>query len=285
MTAPEASIALLLAQQRSGTHLLRSILGRTRRIAALSEICNATAAVADENERSFFKFRRTHLLDSRNSPYPTSENQQNVINQYFKYLLSLYPNHDFVLCDVKYSHVHNFNMFNWDLSEPPFLLRYARKNQIKILHLVRENIFQTALSSLYAAQSGVWRASRPDQVKRISITVDREVLGRRINEISKAVVSFDDWLRGCVNLRITYEDLCGLTPEVPLRKISRFFGLDQVIPFPFKPGFVKTTPPYEECIVNWSEIADLGAGFGGDDGLAAVGRPAPVRRKHPGPAR
>jgi hypothetical protein len=260
MNARQASIVLLLAQQRSGTHLLRSILGRNRRIAAPAEICNATADLEHENELSFFKFRHAHLIDGMNSPYPTFENQEYLVKGYLQHIASHYSDHDYVICDIKYSHVHNFNVFSWDFSSRPFLLQYAWKHGIKVVHLVRENIFQTAISDFYARQSGVWRANNQEQLKNINVTVDGKWLRRRMTHIGRTISLFDGWLLGCNSIRITYEALSGSLPEAPLALISAFLGLDEVIPF--RPGFVKITPPYEDCIVNWNEIKQLGAAYG-----------------------
>jgi hypothetical protein len=259
MKARQASIVLLLAQERSGTHLLRSILGAMPRIAAPGETCNAAADVAGENKLSFFEFRRAHLAEGGNSPYPTFHNQEYLVSKFFEYIADQHPDRDFVIADVKYAHVHNFNSFWWNFSDRPFLLQYAREHRMKIIHLVRENIFQTAISRLYAAQSGVWRASSVAELKSITITVEAESLKRQMNKIRKAISLFDDWLLGSDSVRITYEALSGPAPEVPLRAISVLFGLVEAIPF--SPGFVKTTPPYEECIANWSEIRELAAAY------------------------
>jgi LPS sulfotransferase NodH len=261
MSGREPSIVLLLAQERSGTHFLRSILTRTRRIVAPGEVCNASADISRPSKISFFEFRRSYLTGGTNSPFPTAETQRRFIDEYFTYVISKYIGHDYIMLDIKYSHVHNFNSFWWDFSARPFLLRYARKRQVKIIHLVRENIFQTALSCLYAAESGVWRASSPDQLKRITITVAPELLRRRIDQIGRSIALFDDWLLGCDCMRITYEALSGSSPEAPLKELSAFLGFGEVIPF--KPGFVKTTPPYDDCIANWGEIQALGAPYCG----------------------
>src|SRR5271170_7299036 len=114
MTAADTPIVLLLAHQRSGTHLLRSILDGTRRIATPGEACNARAGASHANWLSFFEFRRVHLADSANSPYPTAQNQERFVKEYFNFITTRYPDKDAVVLDVKYSHVHNFNAFWWD---------------------------------------------------------------------------------------------------------------------------------------------------------------------------
>lgn len=253
----KASIVLLLAQERSGTHMLRSILGRLGRIAAPGETCNAAADASGKNELSFFDFRRSYLTDRKNSPYPTYQHQTLLIKEYFQYILKRIANHEFVILDIKYSHVHNFNAGWWDFSSRPTLLAFAKDHSIEIIHLVRENVFQTAISDFYATQSGVWRAVTPQELKKVSITVDSHLLRRQMRHIERTIALFDEWLIGCKHLRITYEALCGPAPAEPLQKISEFLRLEEVIPF--KPEFLKTTPPYEECIVNWDEIKNLAA--------------------------
>jgi LPS sulfotransferase NodH len=278
MTAPDTSIVLLLAHDRSGTHLLRSILNRTGRIAAPSEVCNASMAPSHQ-KLSFFEFRRAHLTNGANSPYPTAQTQGHVIREYFDFIKSVYPDKDIVVLDVKYFHVHNFNLFWWDFSTAPFLLRYAKRYRIRIIHLVRKNVFQTAMSCLYTKQSGVWRASRPEQLNKITITVDCESLRRRISQIGNAISLFDKWLLGCDRIRITYEALAGPSPQATLESLSAFLDLDSVIPF--KPRVVKTTPPYEHCIANWGEVKELAAAFDKVTAAPAIIRGPSVRSMKP----
>src|SRR5579872_2161765 len=61
-----AEVAILLAAERSGTNLFRSILSNTPGVSALPEVCNGTVA----GRLSFLKFREQASLQNPGNFYP-----------------------------------------------------------------------------------------------------------------------------------------------------------------------------------------------------------------------
>ena len=249
----DTQICLLLAAERSGTHLLRSMLSTVPEVAAPGEICNAAQDPAGAGKLSFLKFRECACRADSQFFYPSLAAQETLLDRYCDFVRRNTGN-SMVVLDVKYSHVLNFNAFWWDYLEAPFLLQYARKHRFKIIHLVRRKVYRTAVSGLYAQVSGVWRAQSSDQLNAVQITVDRRKLDKRARQIVHQISLFEKWLHRCDFIDVTYEDLTA-APENSLSRLREFLGLRTG--FSSSPGFIKTTPPLEEAVLNLSEISEL----------------------------
>jgi LPS sulfotransferase NodH len=255
MTTDTKSCVLLVAAERSGTHLLRSLLENTGVISAPAEICNASANTSKPYPLSFFAFRHRLVTTDPSLLEPTDEHQRLIIEKYIAFLHEKFPSSSIVVCDIKYAHVHNFNSFWWDFSIRPFLLGYAREKRLRIIHLVRRKVYQTAISTAYAKQSGVWRATQPDQLSSIKISVDLRELERRVGDLRKTFRLFKGWLMGCNVAEIHYEDLVGEDQNKYLQVLADFLGLDREIRY--QPQFIKTIRSHQDSISNFDEIERL----------------------------
>ena len=246
-----AEVAILLAAERSGTHLFRSIMSNVDGVSAPAEICNG----AGESEISFFQFRQHECLRNPALFSPDPATQAKLLDDYLGTVRKTKSARRLILLDIKYSHVHNFNYYWWDFFNRPYLLDYAAGKKIKIIHLIRKKLARTAISAIYARESGVYRAEHPDETVRLRIAIGRKELEERILRLSRTIRLFEDWLApGCEHTRISYENLTENSGPM-LRRLGKFLNIPGSIPV--KPWFVKTTPPYEESISNYDEIKDL----------------------------
>jgi LPS sulfotransferase NodH len=250
----EADICLLLAAERSGTHLLRSLLANARGVVAPGEICNATVPQNRNAPTSFFRFRKQSCLEDPELFFPTEPVQRRLLDSFVDSLRSSYPGNALVVLDVKYAHVHNFNFFWWDPLEIPYLLQYAKRKPLKILHLVRNKVYRTAISGFYAHKTGVWRAKSEDQTKQIRISIDPSRLQSKAVLLARTIARFNSWLSRCPHLQISYEALTE-DRSATLQLLQRYLELEHEISD--SPGFVKTTPPLEEFVENYPEIVPL----------------------------
>ncbi|HEX3429328.1 MAG TPA: sulfotransferase [Rhizomicrobium sp.] len=249
-----AEVCLLLAVERSGTHLLRSLLGNVRAVVAPGEVCNATIPHNRTANSSFFRYREQACLADHELFFPTEPVHRRLLDGYLDFLRSSYAGKKLIVLDVKYAHVHNFNFFWWDPLEKPYLVQYAKRNGLKVLHLVRRKVYRTAISGFYANESGVWRAKSEHETKLIRIAVDRERLEKKARAIARSIARFEDWLSDCPHLEIAYEELTE-NRDASLASLQSYLGLKH--PIADAPGFVKTTPPLEETIENFGEIESL----------------------------
>jgi LPS sulfotransferase NodH len=251
-TGPE--ICLLLAAERSGTHLLRSLLANVRGVAAPGEICNATVVQNRTAKSSFFRYRQQACLEDHEFFFATEPVQRKLLDGFTGHLRSAYAGRTLLVLDVKYTHVHNFNFFWWDPLDCPYLLQYAKRSRLKIVHLIRREVYRTAISGFYANETGVWRARSEQETRQIRIVVDPDKLQKKAGLVARTIGRFDDWLSRIPHLQVDYEDLLE-NREAVLRSLQSYLGLKHEIAD--QPGFVKTTPPLEDSIENFSEIEPL----------------------------
>jgi|SRR5579871_275401 len=247
-------VCLLLAVERSGTHLLRSLLANVRGVVAPGEICNATIPHNRSAKTSFFHYREEACRNDSEFFFPTEPVQRRLLDGFVDSLRANHSGKRLIVLDVKYAHVHNFNFFWWDPLEKPYLIQYAKRKRLKVLHLVRRKVYRTAISGFYASESGVWRAKSQEDTKQIRIAVDAERLEKKARAIARCIARFEDWLSACPHLQIDYEDLLEKRDST-LESLQTYLKLKQAIAD--EPGFVKTTPPLEDTIENFAEIEPL----------------------------
>jgi LPS sulfotransferase NodH len=250
-------IAFILANERSGTHFLRSALESSGAIIAPGEICNAAAEVEERTELSFFEFRARAIAGDKKIAFPTPANQGELLDQYLAFIDEhrRKSGRECILVDVKYSHIHNFNGFWWDLFSPPFLIEYLNQRDIPIIHLVRTNAFQTAFSGIYAEATGVWRAARFEDTVVSPLKIDVGALKNEANKIEANVQIMRRWLTDSRALEVNYDAVVGDKSSDALNEIMKFLCLD--ICQKFSSDFVKTTPQYSSVIENFEDVVAL----------------------------
>jgi hypothetical protein len=230
------------------------LLGNVRGVVAPAEICNATVPHNRTAKTSYFRYRQQVCLEDPELFFPIEPVQRKFLDGFIDYLRSSHAGKTIIVLDVKYAHVHNFNFFWWDPLERPYLIQYAKKKRLKVLHLIRRKVYRTAISGFYASQSGVWRAKTEEETRQIRITVDPDKLQKKAVALARSIARFEAWLSGCPHLQIDYEDLLE-DRDRTLQSLQSYLGLKDEIAD--EPGFVKTTPPLEDTIQNFDEIESL----------------------------
>src|ERR1051326_7997241 len=95
-------ICLLLAAERSGTHLLRSILSTAPDVAAPGEICNAAQQSSGGGSLSFLKFRERACRSNSQFFFPSLPVQKELMDQYCNFVRRSNSDRAVVVLDVKY---------------------------------------------------------------------------------------------------------------------------------------------------------------------------------------
>lgn len=234
--------------------MLRSLLETVPGVLAPAEICNANSSGIRSDPSSYLRFRAQACAANADYFYPVMGTQLQLLDEYMAYLGRTLPDATWIVLDVKYSHVHNFNGAWWDFVSPPFLLEYARKRTIPVIHLVRENVYQTGISNIYAQKSGVWSARHAEDVPRTVIKIPRRLLERRVARLVRTIHQFEEWLSEYRHLRINYESLVASPAEVVMQIGAHLGFRGETLP---TSAFVRTTPPYEEAVENFEELKHL----------------------------
>lgn len=132
------------------------------------------------------------------------------------------------------------------------VLRYIRENDVKIIHLVRQNYLKKYLSLARASQSGQWHARKPVQPRKIHVEPNNLVQG--IRRLKEEDTLLNTYLDGMPALKITYQSL-QQRQDAAVGRILDFLQVDQDIEL--TADLVKINPDSaKDVIANYEEVAD-----------------------------
>lgn len=156
---PDTAFAAI-ACQRNGTHLLRHILNSNPAIAVLGETFSHA-----EYFMCWHNFVRT-LPDGCYPPRTQSDTMMLVDHYLHAIRRDVHANSDcyggpksqlkMIGLDVKYEHIRCVAPLYSNLRSRPFLFDYFRDRRVRIVHLIRRNVVQTAISVIIANTRKVW---------------------------------------------------------------------------------------------------------------------------------
>lgn len=137
----------------------------------------------------------------------------------------------------------------------PAVLPYARSRHIRVIHLIRENLLDVALSQMGTAVRRSVHAWSPDEREDLKIRVDTAVLPWWLRHLERER-SFARWVLRRSRLQVldlTYESL--RASDTPLHGVLRFLE----VPIPADPllpaQMLKLAPDsHREGIANFEEV-------------------------------
>lgn len=145
------------------------------------------------------------------------------------------------------------------------------RNGYRIIHLQRQDVFQTAISSTVAAAARHWITKVGDQLPSApSLHVDPAAFQETLRELVHLQALKQQSVAGVPHLEIIYEDdlADAACRSATMARVFDHLGL----PFVSVQSTVNKTwnRPYQEIIVNYAELEDIVA----DSELASVLSPA-----------
>lgn len=251
-------LTLLISHDRSGSHYLGSFIRAVPNHRMVDEICNEQALDPVRDPLSFFGFRYARSLETpdyalRRTPAVVS----NLLDDYFSFALASSPPGGLTI-DIKYGHIHNFEVAWWPIFRKPFLFEYAGSRGIGIIHLSRWNSLETVVSGEVAEARKVWHAvgAQKPAGPADAIKVDKKQLVRQIEMLNDQKAAIFRWTRNLRCLPILYEELVDTVEGSACRaRIAEFLG--SVPPPDFSSSYNKVTPPMHLMIRNWHEISSF----------------------------
>jgi hypothetical protein len=258
------TVAILLATQRSGTHLLKAALDTHPRIAApFGEVFDA------DDEYSKLNFFRYMLERAQTDPKCVLPHQRlNLFEEYLKVVPAICGKPHVVL-DIKYNSIHHVHtVWQTNVQSPP-LFEFIHENKIPVIHLLRKNLLKTVISNMRAKELQQYhRINEPPITAKIHVDPQLvlaclDILNTLHAEIAQAI------MRCPRILTLYYEELlCEspgdagnetlLNPE-PLRQIAALFNVEPN--FRSQPLTKKVTPnDLRDVIVNYDELQSALAG-------------------------
>jgi len=198
---------ILLAKQRSGTTVFRTTLAKTNVFDDFGEIFHPNL-IKKDNKEGFFLFKLNEIKKDPIKSIVSPENQSKLFKKYINYLsdLSVKP---YYIIDAKYNAWHHFNTYWFELTAKPNMVKLILQNNIKVIHLIRENVFEQYVSSERAIKSNQWHIKNANnELKNIKIDIDKN---RCFNMMRKAIRStqlFRNWFKNYPNyIEMYYENL------------------------------------------------------------------------------
>lgn len=245
---------LLIAQQRSGTGALGSLLGAHPRVAYLGEVFHPGDVASTSN----FVNQIAHNPDDVTA-YARRTDIDRLWNLFLERCARQFGK-DQLIVDIKYDNVRSLDPSFWAPDSEPFVIRLARESSMGVVWLRRANAVRTYVSGIIASRSGVWHA-QVDPGEPESVSVDpRDLIGhlnysRRMDNYMREVLN-----RGIAVVELEYADLFDASGRLSADSSSRLEALFAVGPGEFA-NLVPATYrqgnlPLSRLIVNFDEVAE-----------------------------
>lgn len=251
-----SDLTLLVSHDRSGSHYLGSYIRMLPNQTIIDEVCNEEALDPVRDPLSFFGFRHRRSLENpdyalRRTPPIVSK----LLDEYFSFVVESSPPGG-VTVDVKYGHIHNFEIAWWPIFRKPFLFEYAGSRGIKVIHLCRWNSLEAVVSGQVAESRKVWHAigtQRP-AAPADAIDIDIKYVVRQIQVLNEQKAAIFRWTKNLRSLPVLYEELVDPVQGRAARdRVAEFLGSPP--PKEFSSPYRKVTPAMHLMIRNWAEVS------------------------------
>lgn len=146
-----------------------------------------------------------------------------------------------------------FKLMYYQTFYTPGLLSYLKKNNIKIILLLRENIFRNALSDLRARETGIYHHQDDNEEQRSGLSklnVNTTELQQKMNGIISQNKKLAEAVSGMEYIKIRYEDFTDWNNT--MQKIAKFLDVSTT---EISAGAKKLNPDnLQDMIENFSEV-------------------------------
>jgi LPS sulfotransferase NodH len=243
---------LIITQPRSGAHWFMSCLNSHPQT-----YCPKLPTLFSTYNLSPIKWFKPHFLSvgKPSSPYYKYRNsslKRQIAHRFnrnkliYDFLSDLYAEHHNVRAvgfKVNYSQIKKYRV----------AISWVKQNDIKIIHLVRNNLLKRLVSHKIAHTRNRLHSTQP--VEPIKVRIDPKILKK---DFRKRQRSFDKHRKLFIEtldvpfLEVSYESLVA-DHDTEIGKVLKFLGIDKFMPLTSE--YVKVTPDsLEDIIENYSEV-------------------------------
>ena len=243
---------IVVATQRSGTNLLRSLLVDSKQFVDYKEVFGQKVV---DSPNSYFNFRRKLYQENLDYSLPTNENVEMIFQKYLEYLQDK-SNNRFIL-DIKYNSFCHFTPFWHSPSEPPMLVKLIKKYQIPVIHLIRDNVLETECSTELYRKNWIATLREGEQLKYSTVSIDTNTIIKKLNKRNKEIKLFKDYFKNYQYVcTINYAEISkGSLTTQTRNKIYEKFNIEikEDVTSPLK----KMGRCLSETIENYTEVSKL----------------------------
>jgi len=248
---------VIVGTQRTGSTVLREVLNSNPEIAVAGEIF-------DGGPESFDAYLAKESL-TRPSGYPEAERQ---MVDFLGAIHAARPASAKMFgCDLKYCHIRAVAPSSEPLCALPALLQFIRLAGVRVIHLVRENVLQSAISELMAEARAIWHHTAEEQIDRkIPIDCRKLIQYMQVKRADRQIFSsvmeghglmvtcdYDRFVSGMA-MKDAEGNLTG--EDNPIFELADFLGVKRSFKAPQHLKKI-VRKPYAELIENYEEVRKI----------------------------
>ncbi len=238
----------IVAMQRSGTTVLTELLNSDARFYVATEIFHP----GEDQRDSFLSFCAERFRTSAGGSLP----QRRDLFRDFVHDLRAKAGAEIVGYNVKYGSCHNLDGDWRGLSQPPALFEILEMRGASIIHVIRTDVFKSALSNVRAAATNLWHFPAGGGVAIPRIEVDVFSLLRLIEFTHAEIETATKWLVSFPRLfTARYENMFDgdRFDRRFTESLAGFFGVEAK--FSGDPKMKKLgAANWREDVANWREV-------------------------------
>src|SRR3954453_3667475 len=171
---------VILTTQRSGSTVLTRTLDEHPEIFCAGEIFLETNAGMHHPE---WHFPSWGIVGKKQSRLNKVVNHVNLKLNAVKHIKAFYA-------DSQGAKAKGFKLMYSHIKSAPFIWNYIKNNDVKVIVLIRENVFRMALSRYKMSKTGVAHSIDGVQSKKISVPVQQLLQEtRRLEQINKKIIN------------------------------------------------------------------------------------------------
>lgn len=214
------NIVVLVANQRTGSTALQSVLNKSDNIDVYGEVFHPMGKNTKCNFYQKFDHSKYDL------PIKSNEDSLTMINDYLDFCVDS-SSKKYCLLDIKYDFWHTFNGPTSDRFGKPALLSELEKRGAYFIHLTRNNLFEQFLSGAFAAHSKKWHFRDGESINVKEFEINSSWCLARLNSMKLNRDLFSNYLPNKKTVHLEYENLFvnGDISESHLNTISEKIGL------------------------------------------------------------
>lgn len=205
---------ILLAARRSGTTFLLRSLDSHPDIECFKNVFDITRRL------------RYIVVDRPNSPFHQyrTASPQRQLDYYFRRqgLMDQFLNHYYQKSEAK---AVGIRLAYNQAAKYPEILRWAKENQVGVVHLIRKNALKRYVSQVTSVKRGLTHATDPKQIQAIQVYLSPAKLKRNLSLVAKQMTQFEAMLQGPQYLEVRYEDFTARQASETQRLLD-FLGVD-----------------------------------------------------------
>ena len=234
----------VIAQQRSGTNLLRKSLAATPDFRDLDEVFHP-------EHKQYWHYRKAFLRRQPAKGIPTRNNQLAIFESFLENRLATAQS--YTLIDVKYNSTHALNPICSSPIDVPLFIRWLIEKQHPVIHLTRANHLENYVSMAMGTESAKWIVGRDEDLpsRSLKLKLDPEVTLKQVQRRERELRRFRHYLRPANCVEFEYNDLLcprGHFNDELLQSLALHLGLDQ-LPL-LQPSTRKMGRSLSEVVVN-----------------------------------